>query len=111
MREYMYIGETPHGEPCAQVGTENYMWLSRLECRLFVEQLLRQFGEPPYGADIVVKLNSHDFGSYLSVEVKYDSDIEECVEYAYLVEQEAPEEWDDISRSKLAELVDKGVYA
>lgn len=47
MRDYQTLGPTPWNEPCAQVGAADYAEKSRLETQTYINQLLRQFGEPP----------------------------------------------------------------
>lgn len=101
MRDYLSIGPTPSGEECAQVGSDNYTERARKECKAFKEQLIRTFGEPPFGAGFRIKSNPHDFGSYLDVEVYYEEEIEEAIAYAFNVENEVPEFWDDEAKKSL----------
>lgn len=94
MTDYMDIGPGPCTEQCAQVGDPGYHERSLAECRAFKNQLLRQF-PPPVGASIVVRSHAHDFGTYREVAVKYHVDNEEASDYAYKMESEFPERWDD----------------
>jgi len=72
MRDYISIGSTPAGENCAQVGAADYHSTARRECRAFINQIRREFGQEPDGARLFIKSNPHDFGSYLEVCCEYD---------------------------------------
>lgn len=97
----MTLGPTPPGEKCAQVGADDYPEKSRIETRAFLNQLIRQFGEPPPGARFTVKSFSHDFGSYREVCVAYDENSETAGDFAFNVENNLPESWDDAARKEL----------
>jgi hypothetical protein len=99
--DYLSIGATPAEETCAQVGKEGYSEQSQKECRAFVNQLVRQFGQPPEGARITVKSFPHDFGSYREVCVVYNDNIEEAIEYAFKIEAESPANWDEEAKKEL----------
>jgi hypothetical protein len=99
--DYLTIGPSPAEENCASVGADNYGQQSQRECRAFVNQLVRQFGEPPYGARIAVKSFPHDFGSYREVCVIYDDVFEEAIDFAFKIEKESPAQWDDEAKKEL----------
>jgi hypothetical protein len=105
MFDYAVIGSTPVSEDCAQVGAEDYGPRAKAEIRAFQNQLIRLFGEPPFGAYFKKKAFSHDFGTYHELCVVYDAEIPEAEEYAYRCESEAPEFWD---AEALAELESAG---
>jgi hypothetical protein len=45
MIDYIELSQTtPYGEPCAQVGIEDYMKNSRMEASTYIEQLKRTLG-------------------------------------------------------------------
>lgn len=93
--DYVYIGETPCNEPCQQVGTDHYdAIMAKAECRAFINQLRRQLGTEPDGAQFKIKSEPHDAGNYLSVVCQFNPNIEEAAEYAYRAEEECPENWD-----------------
>ena len=94
MRDYVCIGSSPAYEDCAQVGSDDYFEKSRIELRAFRNQLIRVFGEPPYGAELRIKAFPHDFGTYHEVVCYFDDSEPESVEYAFRVENHAPENWD-----------------
>lgn len=89
--DYIQLGPTPANEQCASVGDDNYSERSRLECRVYIEQLRREFGPEPEGARLASKSFPHDFGSYREV-VCYFSD-EASAAYAYSLE-DASADWD-----------------
>lgn len=82
--DYMNIGSSPSGENCVQVGDENYSEKSRKECKAYINQLRRVYGEEPFGARLAIKTFSHDFGSYNEVICKFHEEQEEAVEYAFI---------------------------
>jgi hypothetical protein len=43
----------------------------------------------------VVTSNPHDFGTYREVGVKFDGDIDGAADYAYKIEGQTPERWDE----------------
>ena len=108
MRDWLEIGSTPCDEECAQVGTDDYPEKSRLECRVFANQLRRVFGDPPAGAEIGVKAFQHDFGTYREVVVFFDDakskeEGNPGYEYAIKVENNTPAKWDIPALHELAE--------
>ena len=101
MKDSLSLAPTPVGEDCAQLGSADYFERARKECRAFVNQLVREFGEPPMGTRFKIARNPHDFGTYLEVEIEYDPDREDSAEYAYRVEAELPEFWDEEAKLEL----------
>jgi hypothetical protein len=108
MMDSLYIGATPYEEECAQVGAKDYDYetKARKECQQYIAQLRRQFGVEPGGAHLYIKRNPHDFGTYLSVECKFDGNNQVAVDYAYKLEAQGPAKWDDEARKELG--LDKG---
>lgn len=101
MRDFISIGSSPVSEECAQVGSDDYDVKSRLECKVFASQLRRQFGDEPGTANISIKSFSHDFGSYREVVCYYDEDDDIGRGYAYKLESEALEYWDELAKKEL----------
>ena len=101
MKEDLYIGSAPAGEDCAQLGTEGYSERAWRECRALIGQLRRAFGPEPPGVRLYVRHNPHDFGTYLSVNAEFDSEDQAGVTYAFRLESELPESWDDEARAYL----------
>ncbi len=103
MRDYINIGPSPCDEDCAQVGKEDYVERSKKECRAFLNQLKRVFGEPPEGAVLSIKQFDHDFGTYREVVCYFDDAYPESVEYAFKLEGDTPATWDEQARKELAQ--------
>ena len=104
MRDYLDLAPTPIDEPCAMVEkTGDYMPRMRAECRAFVGKLERTFPEAlEAGCSFRVKSNPHEFGQYLEVQACFDDEDEAQTEWAYLIENELPEAWDETARAQLA---------
>lgn len=98
MTDYINIGSTPIEESCAQVGSDNYAKLSRIEGVAFKHQcervLKKEFGD---NLEISVRPKSfpHDFGTYHEVVAFFNPDNPTQVEQAFWLEANTPEEWDD----------------
>jgi hypothetical protein len=101
MLDYISIGSTPSGETCAQVGSEDYDNRSRKECRAFVNQLRRVFGEEVCSAQLKIKSFPHDFGSYREVICYFSDTDDDGMEYAFKLENECPEYWDEQAKEEL----------
>ena len=97
MRDYIEIGPSPCDEPCVQVGEEDYTARAREECRKFMWAIRKKLGEEPDGANLRIRSNPHDFGSYLEVVCYFEDDNEEARNYAYACESDAPTTWEDTS--------------
>lgn len=95
MRDHFELGSAPFGEDCAQVGAADYRARSIAECNAFARQLARRFPNAPEKARFTTKTFPHDFGSYREVVVCYDDEDEASVEFAYTVENDTPEYWDE----------------
>jgi hypothetical protein len=96
MKETLYLDSTPCDEECAQLGSRDYDYARRAkaECQLFIMTIKEKHGEPPEGAYFRVKANPHDFGTYYSVELVFDDENEDHVNYAYdKVDYFTPTEW------------------
>lgn len=106
MKETMELGSAPHGEDCAQVGTEGYEDRARKECHVFINQLIRAYHKAyncalPHGFRLFVKSNSHDFGVYFEVAMTFNDDNTEAASTAMWFENNVPENWDDEAKSQL----------
>ena len=96
----MNLGPTPAGETCIQLGSEDYNSKARNECRVYLKQLGRLYPNPPAGIRFGIRSFPHDFGSYLEVVVYFEED-EDCVNFAYDVESNLPEFWDETAKLEL----------
>jgi hypothetical protein len=104
MRDYLDLSPTPVEEPCAMVEpTGDYMPRMKAECRAFVHQLERTFPQAiEAGCSFRIKSNTHEFGQYLEVQVRFDDDDEHQTHWAFMIEADLPEQWDDEARAELA---------
>lgn len=105
-RDYLELSPTPVGESCEQLGPDYSRTRAMAECRAFLRQLRRLFGDEPEGARLSVSSNPHDFGTYHEVRVSYDEDSREAIDYAFRLEGNLPESWD---RQALEELQAAGL--
>jgi hypothetical protein len=97
MRNQLSLSTTPTNESCVQVGSEFYWTNSKIECKAFIEQLIRIFGNPPGNAQFKITENPHDFGTYHDVVIEWDESNKQEDKYAYKVEANLPEDWDTIA--------------
>ena len=103
MKDYLELCSVPINEPCAGVGSDDYERRARLECRVFIHQLERTFPEAmETGLYFRIKSNPHDFGSYYEVQAVFDDEDESQTEWAFVIEGELPEHWDNDARNELA---------
>ena len=102
MRDCIELCSSPCAEDCAQVGSPDYYDRAKKECRIFIDQLRRQFGPEPDGARLFVKSNSHDFGTYHEVACRFNTDLPESADYAFRLDNELPERWDEQALAELA---------
>ena len=96
--ETLELGSTPVEESCAQVGTDDYMNRARKECHAYMGQF-----PVPADVDITfgVKRFQHDFGSYLEVVVRFNTECDRSVKYAFGVENNLPGVWDNEAKQEL----------
>jgi hypothetical protein len=102
MKMYTDLGCAPANEDCAQVGSPDYARRARRECRAYIRQLRRMFGKEPDGAQLDIRANPHDFGTYYSVVCYYHPVKPASEDYAWRCESESPQHWDDQARQELA---------
>lgn len=99
MTDYLEIGTAPADENCVQVGEPDYANRALQECQRFVALLEKKF--PVYCAEkyetinprFVVKKFPHDFGNYFQVCIEWDDKDGE--DFAFWVEENLPETWED----------------
>jgi hypothetical protein len=101
--EQLELSPTPIAEDCTQVGTPEAYKFGALECRVFVEQLRRVFGDEPTGSYFKIASNSHEFGTYYEVVIRFDEDNKAASKYAYKIEGKLPQYWDEEAKSELRE--------
>ncbi len=102
MIDYIELSQTtPGDEPCAQVGSENYLVNSKIEALAYVEQLHRMLGKNPPGSFFKIVKCPHDFGTYLDIRFYYDDEDQHHIRYMIDVENGC-EKWDDQARRELS---------
>jgi hypothetical protein len=101
MRDKLELAPTPVEEDCEQLGPNYNPARARAECKAFIGQLKRQFGDPPPGASLIVTSNHHDFGTYHEVAVRFEDGDRDAVGYAFRLEAELPDHWDDEAKREL----------
>lgn len=95
MGEEIYLGPVPLEEDCAQVGSDGYYERSRVECRAYINQLKRQFGEPPTGGSLKILACPHDFGTYHEVIAIFNEIYPDSCKWAFEIEENLPMRWDE----------------
>jgi len=100
-QDYMTIGSSPTDETCSQLGAEDYEMDAKNECRIFIQQLKRVFGDPPGNARLSTKGFPHDFGTYYEVVVWYSPNNEKETDYAFKLEANTPAGWDAQAKKDL----------
>lgn len=93
----------PVEEDCVEVSSDvDYLPLMRIEAQVFRDMLKRLFPVPEgsYGS-LRISSNYHDFGSYLDIVIAFDDTDEQSVEWAFNIEANVPEKWDEQARQEL----------
>lgn len=93
--ERIDLGCCPAEEDAVQVGTPDYARNAKAQCRAYVEAIRAVCGREPEGARLMVAANPHDFGTYYSVEVRYDPANKEAADYAFGCDAKAPTTWEE----------------
>lgn len=102
MREYMEIGSTPHGESCAQVGSDDYMNRATMEMDTYIRLMERLFPEASSkNINFKKKWFDHDFGSYGEVCMFWNTEDEDANDYIYEIDKNLPENWDKVAMEEL----------
>lgn len=100
----VFIGEVPNDEDCIGIGEPGYSANhSKQEATIYMRQLIRKFGDPPFGAQYKVVVQRHDAGTYYIVECHYNDFLPAAEEYAFSVELGC-DRWDAIAKEELASL-------
>lgn len=109
MKDFMYIGSSPASEsPLVSVGMPGYSSeIAREEAMVFAKQIRRQFPLPNDHAKVKVVAQHHDAGIYYEVIVEFNDMDADSEEWAYNVEGECPQIWDDFARREMIELQSK----
>jgi hypothetical protein len=95
----IYIGSSPYECDCAQVGSPDYHWRSKVELQAFKEQLERLFPAPE-GARYDIAWSNHDYGRYGEVVAVFDPTNEVHTDWAFLAEDGCAT-WDEQALEKI----------
>lgn len=101
--EELYLSTTPLEEPCLQVGKATYEQMRHEAC-YYRDGLVIDYIDPsgidPSELKIIIRRESHDFGDYPSVVLKFNANNPEAAEIAYDLEANEPNEWADLGLDK-----------
>ena len=87
MKDSMYLScTTPFEETGIQMDMPDFDVKAITEGKLFIQQIIDHYGNPPDGGELKVKANDHDFGVYYSIEYYWDDTDPEAFEYGLNVE-------------------------
>lgn len=102
MRDHLTLGPVPAGEDCAQVGQANYLAQAQAEVQTYINQLKRLFPIPQeIDVSFGISRERHDFGTYYEAKVMFDDTSEAASDFAFNVENNIPEKWDEQARAEL----------
>ena len=83
----MYLSDTtPFEETGIQMDMPDFDVKAITEGKLFIQQIIDHYGNPPYGGELKVKANDHDFGVYYSIEYYWDDTNPKAFDYGLDVE-------------------------
>lgn len=106
--ESLNIGPAPSEETPAQVGTQHYHVISKLELTLFKQQLIEELATqwPDFGCLVRFKTttNHHDFGTYYDLDVVYNPEDPMSASQAFYCEGQASSVWSPERRQILNNL-------
>lgn len=100
----IYESTTPCEVQCEALG-DNYNYsLAVKEANITRDMLYRFINDSgktmPENFSIVITRNSHDYGTYLTLDSRFDSDNEEAWDLAMFLESESPTEYDSIAQKE-----------
>lgn len=105
MTDFLTLACSPLEEDCVQVDSSNYLSEMRKELTRFKSQLQKRFPIPEdlkNEISFFIKWESHDFGRYGEVAIRYSS--EKGADFAFFIESNLPERWNDIEILQYVEL-------
>jgi len=97
MIDYIELDSSPTEELGVQVSkTEDYKDKMRTECNRYRDLLRARF--PQFDkVKFVIQTHEHDFGAYMGVSVRYDDNDPVAMHQAYVIEDNQPATWADLS--------------
>jgi hypothetical protein len=101
-RDFLWQDITPNEEKCTPAGgclSQMYM-----EANAIQAQIQRLHGPAPEGFTFTQAYQSHECGSYLSLQLYYeDTEGSDSMDYALKIEADWPDFWDDKAKEYLTE--------
>lgn len=103
------LDSTPYNETCAQTGMhQHWITLQRLECEVYRAALVAAYGPIPPDVYLGIKIQRHDFGGYVELQIKFDPAYPEQQAYAEKVE-DGLSKWLDVNFTAPVTYVDIGI--
>ena len=101
--DYVSMDSVPYDEECTPVGSfDNEKW-NKVECSIFIKQLVRLNPEMASKCRITMMKNYHDAGIYYDLVILYKQDDEEAEDAAFWFEGNMPDNWDNEAIRELEE--------
>jgi hypothetical protein len=97
-RAMLLVGRGPSCTDLAKILDWNFSERNYIECSVYIDQLCRAFGSPPYWCDFVIQPVEKSGGTVHNVILWYEPEDQEHVRYARVIQQGALEGWDEIAQ-------------
>lgn len=96
MIDYLVLGPVPVEEECVPCGGMGDAYLAKKETEIYAD-MLRRVLPPPETANAYIKVKrfEHEFGPYHEAAVFFDTEDDTATVYAYDIECDLPERWDE----------------
>ena len=101
MKDTFEIGSTPNDETCQQVGPNYDSIKARAECRAYINQLKRVYGNEPIGCNLKITEHMHDAGLYHEVTVVFTDETDLHSDYIWGNLECGCERWDSAAKIEL----------
>jgi hypothetical protein len=100
--EFDLVTTTPREEQCVNVGDTNYYSNAQIEAKAYINQLKRNYGNPPPGTRFKIIDCPHDAGVYVDIRFFYDDECCEHNGYFDYIERGC-DKWDQVALAELKE--------
>lgn len=91
--DYDLLSTSPPEESCVQ--SDDDPILAHAEGKRYIELIRKVCGPEPKDAQLKVRGNPHDLGTYYTVVLFLDDDVPEHIKYMQKIELDGPLTWDD----------------
>jgi hypothetical protein len=91
--DYDLLSTSPPDEPCVQ--GDDSPDRAQAEGKRYIELIRKVCGPEPEGAQLKVRSNPHDLGTYYTVALFFDDDRDDHIKYMQRIELDGPLEWDE----------------